>query len=219
MRKFLILPSLAALGLAASLMAAPALADPVRIVAAENFYGDMASQIGGPHVAVASILSSPDQDPHLFEASVNAAKALRDAQVVIVNGVDYDPWMEKMLAAGKAPGRREIVVGELVGHKAGDNPHLWYDPGYMEAAGKALVADLVAIDPAHKADYQQGYAKFVESLKPLSDKIAAMKKILRRSADHRLRACVRLSGGPHRPRCAWPEICARRHEQCGAQRL
>ncbi len=123
-----------------------------------------------------SILSSPDQDPHLFEASPDTAKALTDAKVVIVNGVDYDPWMEKLLSARKASGRKEIVVGELVGHKPGDNPHLWYDPAYMKAAAKALVADLSAVDPAHKADYDQGYAKFLDSLKPIDEKIAAMRK-------------------------------------------
>ncbi len=132
---------------------ASALADPVKVVAAENFYGDLASQIGGDNVAVTSILSNPDDDPHMFEASPETARALSDAKVVIVNGVDYDPWMEKLLSAHKAPGRKEIVVGALVGHRPGDNPHLWYDPATMKAAANALVADLSAIDPAHKADY------------------------------------------------------------------
>jgi zinc/manganese transport system substrate-binding protein len=157
-------------------LSAPALADPVKVVAAENFYGDLASQIGGADVAVTSILSNPDDDPHLFEASPDTAKALTDAKIVIVNGVDYDPWMEKLLGAHKAPGRKEILVGALVGRKAGDNPHLWYDPAYMKAAAKALVADLVAVDPAHKADYEQGEAKFLDSLKTLDDKIATMRK-------------------------------------------
>ena len=157
-------------------LSAPAFADPVKMVAAENFYADLATQIGGPNVVVTSILSNPDDDPHLFEASPDTAKALTDAKVVIVNGVDYDPWMEKLLSAHKAPGRKEIIVGQLVGHKPGDNPHLWYDPAYMKAAAKALVADLTAVDPAHKADYEQGQAKFLDSLKPLDDKIAAMRK-------------------------------------------
>ncbi|HZZ62885.1 MAG TPA: zinc ABC transporter substrate-binding protein [Roseiarcus sp.] len=166
----------AALAAAALCASAPAFADPVKVVAAENFYGDLATQIGGANVAVTSILSNPDDDPHLFEASPDTARALTDAKVVIVNGVDYDPWMEKLLGAHKAPGRTEIVVGKLVGRKAGDNPHLWYDPATMKAAAKALVADLVAIDPTHKADYEQGQAKFLASLKPLDDKIAAMRK-------------------------------------------
>ena len=156
--------------------AAPALADPVKIVAAENFYGDLASQIGGGNVAVTSILSNPDEDPHLFEASAETAKALSDAKIVIVNGVDYDPWMEKLLKAHRASSRKEIVVGALLGRKAGDNPHLWYDPASMKAAAKALVFDLVAVDPTHKADYEAGETKFLESLKPLDDRIATMRR-------------------------------------------
>src|ERR1700740_1480011 len=140
-------------------LGAPALADPVKVVAAENFYGDLASQIGGANVAVTSILSNPDDDPHLFEASADTAKALTDAKVVIVNGVDYDPWMEKLLSANKAPTRKGGVVAHLVGRKTGDNPHLWYDPAYMKAAAKALVADLIAVDPAHRADYTKGEAQ------------------------------------------------------------
>ena len=169
-------PLVAAAFAASAFVAAPALADPVKIVAAENFYGDVAGQIGGDDVAVTSILSNPDDDPHLFEASAATAKALAEAKIVIANGVDYDPWMEKLLSANKAPGRKEIVVGQLVGRKAGDNPHLWYDPAYVKAAAKALVADLDAIDPAHKADYDKGEARFLDSLTPLDAKIADMRK-------------------------------------------
>jgi len=168
-------PVFAAFALTAGL-AVPALADPVRIVAAENFWGDVAQQIGGAHVAVTSILSNPDEDPHLFEASTETAKSLATAQIVIVNGVDYDPWMEKLLGANEAPARKEILVGALVGRKPGDNPHLWYDPAYVKAAAKALVADLGALDPAHKADYDNGEAAFLDQLKPIDEKIADMRK-------------------------------------------
>ncbi len=154
---------------------APVLADPVRIVAAENFYGDLAAQVGGKNVVVTSILSNPDADPHLFEASAATAMALSDAKIVIINGVGYDPWMEKLLGADKASGRKVIVVGTLLGRKAGDNPHLWYDPATMKAAAKALVADLVAADPGHKADYEQGETNFLDSLRPLEAKIAEMR--------------------------------------------
>ena len=169
-------PLVAAVFAAAALVAAPALADPVKIVAAENVYGDVAGQVGGAHVAVVSVLSSPDQDPHLFEASAETAKALADAKVVIVNGVDYDPWMEKLLGAHKALGRKAIVVASLVGRRAGDNPHLWYDPGAVKATAKALAVDLDAIDPDHRADYDKGEAQFLVSLAPLDAKIADMRK-------------------------------------------
>jgi zinc/manganese transport system substrate-binding protein len=165
-----------AAALIAAALGAPAFADPVKVVAAENFYGDVATQIGGADVAVTSILTNPDQDPHLFEASTETAKALTEAKIVILNGADYDPWMETLLKASQAPGRKEIVVAKLVGRKAGDNPHLWYDPAYVRAAASALTANLIAVDPAHRADYVKGETAFVESLKPLDAKLAAMRK-------------------------------------------
>ncbi|MGA2045642.1 MAG: zinc ABC transporter substrate-binding protein [Roseiarcus sp.] len=167
---------LALLALSPFALAAPAFADPVKIVAAENFYGDVASQIGGANVAVTSILSNPDDDPHLFEASASTARALADARIVIVNGVDYDPWMEKLLAANKAPGRREILVAALAHRKSGDNPHLWYEPATVKAVAAALSVDLAIVDPAHRSDYQKAGADFAASLEPLEAKIAEMRK-------------------------------------------
>ncbi|KUZ67806.1 metal ABC transporter solute-binding protein, Zn/Mn family [Burkholderia ubonensis] len=166
-----------AAGFAALSLAAPALAQAaaVNVVAAENFYGDVASQIGGRHVAVTSILSNPDQDPHLFEASPKTARALQQAQLVIYNGADYDPWMGKLLGASKQAKRATIVVADLVGKKAGDNPHLWYDPATMPAAARAIAAELGRADPANKADYDANLQKFVASLKPVNDKVAALR--------------------------------------------
>jgi zinc/manganese transport system substrate-binding protein len=164
-----------ALGLS-YLALAPAAAEPINIVAAENFYGDVATQIGGNNVSVTSILTNPDQDPHLFEASPSTARELVGAKIVIVNGADYDPWMEKLLGANKVSGRKEIIVAHLVHKKAGDNPHLWYNPATMPALAKTLAADLAAVDPAHKADYEKGSLSFIDSLKPLEAKVAEMKK-------------------------------------------
>jgi hypothetical protein len=90
------------LAVALMLAATPAWAQ-VRVVAAENFYGDLVQQLGGTHVAVTSILSNPNDDPHLFEASAKTARALAEARIVIANGVDYDPWMEKLTAATARP--------------------------------------------------------------------------------------------------------------------
>src|SRR5271165_1881161 len=113
---------------------------PVPVVAAENFYGDVAGQIGGPDVKVTSILSNPDQDPHLFEVSPSVARALSAARIVIYSGIDYDPWMAKLLAAARSADRRVIVVADLIGRKTGDNPHIWYDPATMLAG---LAADQI----------------------------------------------------------------------------
>jgi zinc/manganese transport system substrate-binding protein len=149
---------------------------PLKLVAAENFYGDVAHQIGGPQVEVVSVINSPDQDPHLFETSPAVLRRLAAARIVIYNGADYDPWMEKLLKATRKPGRTAIVAADLVHKRAGDNPHLWYDPPTMPALARALAAALAKADPAHAADYRARLKTFLASLRPLNDKIAAIRK-------------------------------------------
>lgn len=163
---------------AAVLLLAPvtaSLASPISIVAAENFYGDIAQQIGGPQVAVTSILSNPDQDPHLFEASPSVARALSAARIVIYNGIDYDPWIVRLLGAAAGRDRTAIVVAALIGGKPGDNPHSWYDPQTMPALAGVLADELGRADPGHAADYRERLARFRRSLAPLEARIAALR--------------------------------------------
>jgi zinc/manganese transport system substrate-binding protein len=154
---------------------AQAPATPIPIVAAENFYGDVARQIGGPDVRVTSILSNPDQDPHLFEASPSVARSLSGAKIVVYSGIDYDPWMAKLLAAVHRTDRKVIVVADLIGKKTGDNPHIWYDPATMPALVKALADALSSEDPAHQADYRQRLQAVTDSMQPIDAKVAALR--------------------------------------------
>ncbi|MGH6739697.1 MAG: metal ABC transporter solute-binding protein, Zn/Mn family [Bradyrhizobium sp.] len=147
----------------------------IHIVAAENFYGDMARSIAGPDAAIDAILSNPNQDPHDFEASPATARLIADADVVIYNGADYDPWMVALLKASKAADRSEVVAAALMNRKPGDNPHLWYDPATMPAVVRALAAELARRDPTHAGDYDGRLHTYLASLKPLADKIAELK--------------------------------------------
>ncbi len=149
---------------------------PLAVVAAENFYGDVAQQIGGPAVTVASILANPNQDPHEFEASASTARRVADASLVIYSGADYDPWMAKLLSASRSPGRKVIVVAELMDRKPGDNPHLWYDPATMPALAKAIALELESRDAAHKADYQGRLKAFLGSMRAIDGKVAEMRR-------------------------------------------
>lgn len=148
---------------------------PINIVAGENFYGDLAQQLGGPHVKVTSILNNPEQDPHLFEASTSTAKALSNAVIVIYNGIDYDPWMTKLLKAAQAKQRKTIIAGELLHKKSGDNPHLWYDPATMPVLANAISRALQSADPANQTDYQQRLQQVQATLLPIKHKIEQMR--------------------------------------------
>jgi zinc/manganese transport system substrate-binding protein len=148
----------------------------IDVLAAENFYGDVALQIGGDRVAVTSVLTNPDQDPHLFETTPSVVRKVAAAQIIVYNGADYDPWMEKLLQAAGKSGSAVIVAADLVHKKAGDNPHLWYDPPTMPAVANALAAAFAAADPTHKDEYAARLKSFLASLAPLNETITAVGK-------------------------------------------
>ena len=150
-------------------------AAPIEIVAAENFYGDVAEQIGAADVKVTSILSDPAVDPHLFEASPSVARAISAARVVVFNGIDYDPWMATLLAASPVINRRTIIVASLAARKLGDNPHVWYDTQIMLGYAAVLTEVLAAIDPAHATDFRQRLAQFQTAIQPVQSKIAMLR--------------------------------------------
>ena len=177
-----VVPTMANLRLLTAMVAlfvGPAAAQDVpgtnNIVAAENFYGDVAQQIAGSGATLTSILSNPEQDPHLFEASPSVARLLSAATIVVYNGADYDPWMTRLLAASRSQNRRTIVVADLVRRKVGDNPHVWYDPPTMPVYAGALAAMLAERDPQYKEDYQRRLGVFLASLQPMEAKIADLR--------------------------------------------
>jgi zinc/manganese transport system substrate-binding protein len=132
--------------------AAPGRTRMIYVVAAENFWGSIAQQLGGSHVTVLSLVSDPNADPHEFESSAASARAVAVADYVIQNGAGYDDWMTRLMAASPNPSRRALSIGNLVGTHPGDNPHLWYDPAYVTAAENRIEADFKALDP-HDAAY------------------------------------------------------------------
>jgi zinc/manganese transport system substrate-binding protein len=117
----------------------------VRVVAAENFWGSIAEQVGGKDVSVSAIITNPAADPHDYEPTPADARAMAGADLVIVNGVGYDAWATTLLAA--SPGPTVLNVGHLVGAKDGDNPHLWYNPAHVQTFIAALTRDLEKLDP------------------------------------------------------------------------
>jgi zinc/manganese transport system substrate-binding protein len=148
----------------------------IRIVAAENFYGDVARQLAGPAAQIISVLRNPSADPHLFEVDVPTARAVAAADLLIYNGANYDPWVGRLLAATPAPARRVIEVSALLHRQApGINPHLWYDPATMPAVARALAAQLQQLDPANGDVYTQRLRRFLESMRPLDEQIAQLR--------------------------------------------
>jgi zinc/manganese transport system substrate-binding protein len=151
----LVLALLGALALAGCGTTTTPASSTVRIVAAENFWGSIAAQVGGSHVSVTNLIANAESDPHTYEPTTRDARAVADARYVIVNGAGYDPWADRLLGANPASGRKVLNVGDLAGSHAGDNPHLWYNPDDVTAVVARVRDDLKALDPAHAAAYNQ----------------------------------------------------------------
>lgn len=149
---------------------------PIPVVAAENFYGEVAAAIGGDRVSVESIVVSAEADPHDFEPPASVARAVADARIVIMNGAEYDHWMERLVDASDTADRVVIDVAGLVGAVEGDNPHLWYDPRAMPALAAALAGELTSLDPEGAAEYRSRSNAFVASLQELNQKIETIRE-------------------------------------------
>jgi zinc/manganese transport system substrate-binding protein len=150
----------------------------LHVVAAENFWGSIVSQIGGSHVQVLSVVSDPNADPHEYESNAADARAVASADYIIENGVGYDSWMDKLVSAGpgSSPDRKVLNVASLMGVQEGGNPHLWYDPDYVNAAAAQMEQDLATLDPANASYYEAQYKTLEASLAQYQNRIAAIKQ-------------------------------------------
>lgn len=131
----------------------------IEVVAAENFWGSLAAQVGGSHVQVTSLITDPNADPHSYEPTASDGRDVAMAAMVIDNGVGYDPWAPKLLSADPGP-RTVLDVGGVLGLRAGANPHRWYNPDDVRRVIAAMVTDYSKIDPGDAGFFSAQAAQF-----------------------------------------------------------
>lgn len=147
----------------------------INVVAAENFYGNIAGQLGGERVHVTSILSDPNVDPHEYESSVNDAKAVAAADLIIENGGGYDDWMDKLLS-GSPSGKRVLLKAyDIAGNKLPDNEHVWYDLDNAQGIAQSISRALQKLDPADASFFSGKLKDFQQSLVKVRQKMAEIR--------------------------------------------
>ena len=155
---------------------APSAAAPISVVASTNVWGDIAKQIGGDHVNVTSIMSDPNADPHEYEADAKTGAALSKAQFVIENGLGYDDFMDKLLAASPNPSRATLNAADAMKISGPDaNPHIWYDIAKVPDVATAIADQLGKMDSADAAMFTANAKTFNDSLAPINTAIANIK--------------------------------------------
>ena len=162
---FLLLALLALAGALAGCGGGASTADSgkLNVVAAEDFWGSIAQQLGGDRVEVSNIITNPAADPHDYEPSAEDARTMAGAQLAIVNGIGYDQWATKLLDANPSSSRTVLTIGDLLGLKDGDNPHQWYSPASVQKVIEQITADYKQADPGHAAYYDARRSRFEES--------------------------------------------------------
>jgi zinc/manganese transport system substrate-binding protein len=148
----------------------------INVVAAENFWGSLAEQLGGSHVKVTNIINNPDADPHDYEPTAADGRAIATAQLAIINGVGYDAWATKLAGANPSSSRTTVTVADLAGVKEGGNPHLWYNPDDVRKVIDAVTAAYKKADPADAAFFDTQHDTIINTnLKSYFDLISQIK--------------------------------------------
>jgi len=176
---------LAGLLLAAGLFGLPAeadAADKVKAVASFSILGDMVKQVGGDRVDLTTLVG-PDGDAHVFDPTPADAKILANAQILFVNGLGFEGWMDRLaissgftgktVVASNAVKARTMVEEEGGKEEEIADPHAWQDL----ANGKLYVANirdgLIAVDPQGKETYEANAAKYLNEIGVVEDAVKA----------------------------------------------
>ena len=152
----------------------------INAVAAENFWGNLLSQLGGSHVRVTSIVTDPNTDPHEYQANDSDAKAIAAAQYVVCNNVGYDDWATQLIAADGDTNQIVLNVGDSLGVSVTGgivtgNPHLWYNPAYVNQTVAWMYHNLTAIAPGLTGYFTEQYHNLTASLASLYSRATQIK--------------------------------------------
>jgi zinc/manganese transport system substrate-binding protein len=176
-RRNLLKAALAGAGLIALSMPLHAAAPgKLKVVATITILGDMVQQVGGPDVAVTTLVG-PDGDAHAYEPTPADAKALSAADLVVVNGLGLEGWMDRLVQASGNHGPI-VVASERVnpryideGGKIVNDPHAWQDLQNGHRYVVNIETALAQVDPAHAAAYQAASKTYLGAIDALDGHI------------------------------------------------
>ncbi len=146
----------------------------IYVVTSLPFYQEAAQAVLGKYGKATALINNASIDPHDFEPTTNDANHLAAANVIIENGLEYDGWLNNMVAAANKQ-QNVINVAKLMHKHNGDNEHLWYDMNTMPTLTKLLIKKFSKIDPQHRQQFEQNgqiYLKKLASLKQQEQQLA-----------------------------------------------
>ncbi len=178
--------------LPAFLLAAPAMAQvpaPLPVVASFSILGDMTARVGGDRIAV-HVIAGPDVDSHAFQPRPSDLVAIRNARLVVRNGLGFDAWIDRLVGAAgfrgpvatatdgitpramqahhnHAHGGAERRQAHSIGPRSVPDPHAWQDLRLGQVYVGNIAAALIAADPAGEAIYRRNAQAYAARLADL----------------------------------------------------
>jgi zinc/manganese transport system substrate-binding protein len=167
------MPIAIAAGLLTCLPSAADAADKVKAVASFSILGDMVRQVGGDRIELVTLVG-PDGDAHVYEPTPADAKTLAASNILFINGLGFEGWMERLEKSSGFDGKvvvastgvtpRHMLEAEDGKAEEITDPHAWQSL----ANGKIYVANirdgLIAVDPEGKATYEANAAKYLDAI-------------------------------------------------------
>jgi len=172
--RFLVASSMAFV-FSAFLLAAGSGGKTVKVVAAENTYGDLVQQIAGIHAHVLSVISDPNVDPHEYESNVDDARQIADADFIVENGGGYDDWMDKLMATTRNSKRVVIKAFDIAPKHLKENEHVWYNPDNVIVISQKILEVLKQKDPADGAEFDANFAVLKAAIQKLDARLGDLK--------------------------------------------
>lgn len=159
-------------------------AGELKVVASFSILADLAREVGADKVSVTSLVK-PDEDAHGYQPKPSDSRLLRDADLVLANGLGFDTWIERLSAAASRDTKLVIVSEGITplesghahderhaGHEHGElDPHAWQDVANARIYAANIAKALAAADPANAPGYAANLARFDLQLAELDSEI------------------------------------------------
>ena len=155
----------------------------VKVVASFSILGDMVKNVGGDRVEVTTLVG-PNGDAHVYEPTPADAKAVSAADLVIVNGLGMEGWMDRLIktagykgpevVATKGIKPREMAAEEIGEHEHGAkhehkiDPHAWQNLANGQIYVDNIAKGLSSVDPAGAATYEANASAYKAQLAALN---------------------------------------------------
>ncbi|RJG12767.1 metal ABC transporter substrate-binding protein [Pseudomonas cavernicola] len=147
-------------------------AEKLKVVTSFSILADMTAHIGGEHIQLSNMVGA-DADAHTYEPTPDDAKALLKADVVIENGLGFEPWLDRLIASTASKAKLVVASRGVLpraldqGGQSIPDPHAWNNLANAELYVNNIAKALSSADPAHAQDYSQNSQAYLQKIYPL----------------------------------------------------